>query len=179
MHTHDNQPIKLKKNAKEFVDKQAEFKNDPKYKTEMCKTWVNQNFCPYGNKCRFAHGRKDLFRKNVDAGKYKQKECSSFYFFGFCLYGERCHFKHDERRIETLYRNSYYSYLLNSLATQQESIRINRSRPNRATKRLSVFAQITGGDNDSQKPSCYSHLNPKDYIYNETRFVQPMMTIVL
>lgn len=34
---------------------------DPiRYKTQMCKNWVDHGKCPYGPRCLFAHGRKDL-----------------------------------------------------------------------------------------------------------------------
>ncbi|MBO75388.1 MAG: hypothetical protein CMD33_08965, partial [Flavobacteriales bacterium] len=26
----------------------------PQYKTEICKTWLNNGTCPYGPKCQFA-----------------------------------------------------------------------------------------------------------------------------
>ena len=34
---------------------------DPKYKTELCKTFSDTGICPYGDKCRFAHGKEELF----------------------------------------------------------------------------------------------------------------------
>ena len=104
---------KLKKNAHEKVNLQQEFKKDPKYKTEMCKSWQTNGFCVYGNKCRFAHGRQELFDKSNSNVKYKQKHCSSFYQIGYCLYGARCHFKHYDKPLKDLKR-SYYSYLLNA-----------------------------------------------------------------
>lgn len=36
--------------------------SDPKYKTELCKTYISEGFCKYKNKCRFAHGVKDLIK---------------------------------------------------------------------------------------------------------------------
>jgi hypothetical protein len=35
-----NVKIKLKKDALEFVDCNKEYQHDPKYKTELCKTWT-------------------------------------------------------------------------------------------------------------------------------------------
>ena len=37
--------MKMKKNAFEPVNFEEEKKRDPKYKTELCKSWVNTNFC--------------------------------------------------------------------------------------------------------------------------------------
>jgi len=33
---------------------------EEKYKTEICKNYEMDHFCPYGNKCRFAHGKGEL-----------------------------------------------------------------------------------------------------------------------
>ena len=40
-----------------------ENKVDPKYKTEICKKFQSIGKCPYGNKCRFAHGEQELIMK--------------------------------------------------------------------------------------------------------------------
>src|SRR4051794_20462125 len=92
-------PNKLKKDAMEFVDYMKEYQTDPKYKTELCKSFTETGFCAYGNKCRFAHGRQELFDKIVNCKKYKQKECLSFFKNKYCCYGSRCHFKHEERKL--------------------------------------------------------------------------------
>src|SRR5262245_30181434 len=34
------------------------------YKTEMCNNWSKYSNCPYGNKCKFAHGAKELRKKH-------------------------------------------------------------------------------------------------------------------
>ena len=109
--TKTNYKPKLKKNAMDQVNLELEFKKDPKYKTEMCKSWGTKGFCVYGNKCRFAHGKTELFDKSNNNTKYKQKQCLSFHQNGLCLYGMRCHFKHQENCISNI-RRSYYSYLL-------------------------------------------------------------------
>jgi len=86
---------------------------DSNYKTELCKTWIEKFFCPYGEKCRFAHGKKDLIEKSTNSKNFKRKEGNSFYKKGFCPYGPRCHFKHEERRLHDI-NLPYYTYLLNS-----------------------------------------------------------------
>ena len=105
-----------------------------KYKTELCRTWVEMNNCPYKDKCRFAHGKKDLHEKIVSGKKYKQKECNSFYTKGFCPYGPRCHFKHDERKLDEIIR-IYYQYILE----------IDYSR----NRRLHIFESIVSSNKDS------------------------------
>lgn len=106
----EKQKLKMKKNAMEYVDYESEKKLDPKYKTEMCKSWTDTNFCVYGNKCRFAHGKQELFGKPVSGSKYKLKECNSFKQNGICMYGARCNFKHDERKLNDIDR-SFFSLL--------------------------------------------------------------------
>ena len=64
--------LKMKKNAMDPVNFEEERKNDPKYKTELCKSFMETNFCVYGNKCRFAHGFKELVVKK-QINNYKQK----------------------------------------------------------------------------------------------------------
>jgi len=34
-----------------------------KYKTEMCKNWIEFGFCRYGPKCQFAHGSTEMINK--------------------------------------------------------------------------------------------------------------------
>jgi hypothetical protein len=110
---------KYKKNALDYVNKVEESRNDPKYKTEICKTWLEKQFCPYGNKCRYAHGKKDLNAKQIEDGKYKKKDCKKFHTKGVCLYGSRCNFRHDERCIVTLERGSYYETLVKVYAENE------------------------------------------------------------
>jgi hypothetical protein len=107
----ENSKVKLKKNATEEVDIEKEWRNDPKYKTELCKNFEAKGVCVYGNKCRFAHGKQELFLKSQNLQNYKLKECISFYQMGYCCYGKRCHFLHSEKNFKEI-RRSYYSYSL-------------------------------------------------------------------
>ena len=102
--------IKLKKGALDPVDFEAEKKRDPKYKTELCKSFMQTNFCIYGNQCRFAHGYNELVTKNHD-NNYKKKECNSFFTYGFCLYGSRCNFKHDKKKLSEINFSYYQAHL--------------------------------------------------------------------
>lgn len=126
----EKQKLKMKKNALEHVDFENEKKLDPKYKTEMCKSWADTGFCVYGNKCRFAHGRKELFEKHLGGMKYKQKACNSFKETGVCMYGSRCNFRHDERKLSEMFR-SYFTHRLTSYPTHEGK-----------SVRLSVFEKI-------------------------------------
>jgi len=84
---------------------------DMKYKTELCRTWIEQNYCPYMEKCRFAHGKHDLQDKIILGKNYKQKDCKSFHSKGYCPYGPRCLFRHEERKFCDLNR-PFYKYIL-------------------------------------------------------------------
>jgi hypothetical protein len=110
----DRSMIRVQRSPMNLIDPQVEKKNDPKYKTELCKGFLNNGFCPYGHKCRFAHGKQELSVKMIDESRYKQKECKSFREQGFCMYGPRCNFKHDERKLKDI-SMSYYSYFIKNL----------------------------------------------------------------
>ena len=112
---------KFKKNVCETVNLDKESKKDPKYKTELCKSWEKKGSCLYFNKCRFAHGRHELFVKGNNNTKYKLKQCLSFDQNGFCLYGTRCHFKHNEANFSEMER-SFYSFLLDIYKISNENL---------------------------------------------------------
>jgi hypothetical protein len=139
------------------------------YKTELCRTWVEKNFCPYKEKCRFAHGKKDLHDKIISSKNYKQKECMSFYQKGFCPYGPRCHFKHEERTLGDVNR-TYYTYLLNSRNTLEKLFLIGNDIRNNVDIRLfelggpklKVFEKIRG-------PPPIKFINYDVYNFNEIK----------
>jgi hypothetical protein len=160
----EKQKLKLKKHALEYVNFEEEKKNDPKYKTELCKSWSETGFCVYGNKCRFAHGKHELSIKPMDTGKYKVKDCNSFKEYGYCMYGTRCNFKHDERKMDMLERSYQYFRMIALLSE-------------RSQKRLEVFEGFGKSRNDSSspiyKPGNY-HMNlTQKIIFNQQCF-QPI-----
>ena len=122
--------LKMKKNAMDPVNFEEEKKNDPKYKTELCKSFMETNFCVYGNKCRFAHGYNELVVKK-QINHYKQKLCNSFFNKGYCPYGSRCNFKHDERKIQQIPLPYYFSHLISLHLPQLKTC-----------KRLNAFIEI-------------------------------------
>jgi len=67
-----------------------------KYKTEMCKNWELRGRCKFGDKCCFAHGRKELKVKVLTHTKYKTKPCKQYHQTGYCPYGQRCQYLHKE-----------------------------------------------------------------------------------
>jgi hypothetical protein len=142
----DHKKLKLKKNAMEVVDFEKEWKKDPKYKTELCKGFEARGVCVYGNKCRFAHGRGELFDKSVNLQNYKQKECYSFFQNGFCAYGYRCHFKHFTRKIDQINR-SFYSYVLSMIEANDPTFNLN------------IFIYDCIGNSNLGTPECKKNIN--------------------
>ena len=130
----------MKKNAMDPVNFEEERKNDPKYKTELCKSFMQNNFCIYGNKCRFAHGRSELVHKQ-QINNYKQKTCNSFFNKGYCPYGNRCNFKHDERKIQQIGVPYYFSHLISLHFPQLKTCR-----------RLNVFQNINSIKYEANEP---------------------------
>jgi len=51
-------------------------KDPVRYKTVLCQKWEATGACPYGHKCQFAHGAKDL-RERVDKSKEKELKSKS------------------------------------------------------------------------------------------------------
>ena len=132
--------IKLKKQIEENNQKQS-------YKTELCKKFQTKGYCPYGSKCRFAHGKEELVSK-VQGSNYKKEKCKSFFEKGYCPYGSRCQFQHDERKFKDI--NLSYLYLRLFL---MKYFGINKSKFNNYSKicklynnRLSVFESLTNND---------------------------------
>mmetsp|Transcript_31541 Transcript_31541/g.30861 ORF Transcript_31541/g.30861 Transcript_31541/m.30861 type:complete len:140 (+) Transcript_31541:153-572(+) len=83
-----------------------------KYKTEMCKNWIEQGTCRYGSKCQFAHGNLQLIQKDAPQNnKYKSKLCKQFHEKNFCPYGRRCLFIHEVRSYEEVHQYFYLNLL--------------------------------------------------------------------
>ncbi len=101
-----------------------------KYKTELCRNWIELGECQYGDKCNFAHGKDQLMKKLPANQKYKSKACIPFHTKGFCTYGQRCLFLHEKRRLDELPR----THFVRQLGLE--------SRP-ACTKRLPVFEDLS------------------------------------
>lgn len=82
-----------------------------KYKTEMCRNWVETQICQYSDKCNFAHGYDELIEKNPGNDKYKSKKCLPFHNKGVCTYGHRCLFLHETRTLDEIPRSFYKAKL--------------------------------------------------------------------
>ena len=82
--THDESPAAKKSPA-----------NPCKYKTEMCKNYSEMGYCPYWEKCQFAHGIEELHWKEPSKKHfYRTRKCQPFWAKSNCNYGSRCQFSH-------------------------------------------------------------------------------------
>jgi len=182
----ENQSLVSEKNLEESFAKsekslERSSGSEMNYKTELCRTWVEKNYCPYKEKCRFAHGKKDLHEKSVSGKHYKQKECNSFYKKGFCPYGPRCHFKHEERRLEDISR-PYYQVLLLSSKNLEKIVRRNLNCSVDTSEILDLFNSPNNSQDNlddyeirfDRNSNAMCHYNKNfpdcDYLHREIKF---------
>ena len=123
---------------------ETENKIDPKYKTELCKKFQATGQCPYGYKCRFAHGKEELIIKN-QGKNYKKRFCKSFHETGYCPYGSRCNFRHDERNFNETNLSYYYFrlFLFKNYFSESSLNCLPSNGTNLIKDRLPVFKSIT------------------------------------
>ena len=131
---------------------EAENKFDPKYKTELCKKFQSTGHCPYGYKCRFAHGKQELITKQ-QGKNYKKRPCKSFFEKGYCPYGSRCNFQHYEKSFNKINFSFYYFQLF--LLTKYENNRPSRNflhsiGSKLINDRLPIFKSITKNLSDDK-----------------------------
>ncbi|GFY74716.1 mRNA decay activator protein ZFP36L1 [Trichonephila inaurata madagascariensis] len=93
-----NESRKLERSCSETgTDRRVVQSNSSRYKTELCRPFEENGSCKYGDKCQFAHGKKEL-RNMVRHPKYKTELCRTFHTTGLCPYGPRCHFIHNSEQ---------------------------------------------------------------------------------
>ena len=86
-----------------------------KYKTQMCKHFMENSICPLKQFCQFAHGPNELRQSNDPLPKnfgktalgavhsnYKTEPCKNFHATGECKFGEGCSFFHDDEERRAL-----------------------------------------------------------------------------
>ncbi|CAL1271574.1 unnamed protein product [Larinioides sclopetarius] len=89
---------KLERSCSESgTDRRVVQSNSSRYKTELCRPFEENGTCKYGDKCQFAHGKKEL-RSMIRHPKYKTELCRTFHTTGLCPYGPRCHFIHNSEQ---------------------------------------------------------------------------------
>jgi hypothetical protein len=125
--------------------------NATKYKTEMCRNWLELGTCHYGKKCNYAHGKNEMIDKILPNDNYKTKHCIPFNDKGFCTYGHRCLFVHNNGVSEAAKKKSYSVFLANP--------ELKCKKP-----RLPIFQKITG---DLVQPSLATDWVPTDFTEKE------------
>lgn len=81
-----------------------------KEKSELCKKFVERGSCPYGEKCKFAHGSHELRQNHGQNAKYKTKECLTFFNGCHCKYGDRCNFLHESSSFLPSFSTALHEY---------------------------------------------------------------------
>ena len=125
--------------------------DETKYKTEMCKNWLEVGKCNYGKKCKFAHGKHELHEKHVaNRCRYKSKKCNSFFTNMFCPYGVRCMFAHEQRTAEEINSDNYYGKYLQFPDLMEDP-------HTKSQRRLSVFKNLeqSGAPDSSRRGSFF------------------------
>ena len=147
--------VEANKNAiiKNIIEIENKF--DPKYKTELCQKFQNTGKCPYGYKCRFAHGKGELISKHPIAN-YKKIECKTFYKTGYCPYGSRCNFRHFQKKFSKLNISYFYLRLyllkLNNNTASENLFNLKGSKL--INGRLPVFETITPNLSSKEIKEC-------------------------
>ena len=95
-------------------------KQNPSYKTSLCKNYMMGMYCQFADKCQYAHGRhelrdkppavppsqlpddvkKRLAEKAKSLPGYKTKICNNFEKEGHCQYDDMCHYAHGEDELK-------------------------------------------------------------------------------
>ena len=116
-----------------------------KYKTELCKNWIEVGVCRYEGKCQFAHGEDELVGKLPPTNsKYKSKTCTTFNEKLYCPYGKRCLFRHDDRAVEEIFKYNYSMKLTFLPESYQNSLYSSDLMSQKdESKRLKIFQEMT------------------------------------
>ena len=145
---------------KNIIEEENKF--DPKYKTELCKKFQSTGKCPYGPKCRFAHGKEELLSKTQGVN-YKKKRCKTFYEKGYCPYGSRCNFQHDERKFSDISFSYFYLqlFLFKQYVFIQSRIEYYSNKSNLLKNRLPVFETLSQNKLSQNEKNEITHDNSK------------------
>ena len=95
-----------------------------RYKTDLCKKFTENQSCPYGDKCQFAHGEQELRNFNSHAQNmmyplgmgtknqnnmlnYKIVKCKNWEKDKTCKYGIHCTYAHGDEELRNKADNLY------------------------------------------------------------------------
>ena len=164
---YNNQNIfqKYKELEKNYLKlkRQVEGNNqEQNYKTELCKKFQSKGYCPYGSKCRFAHGKEELVSK-FQGSNYKKEKCKTFFEKGYCPYGSRCQFQHDERKFKDINISFLYLrlFILKYFGFDKSRLNNYYKISKLCNKRLTVFESLTNNDKDTKTITINNVYNKK------------------
>ncbi len=98
------------------VEDMAQKKTDMLYKTTLCVKFVSYGSCPFGIKCHFAHGVKDLRTAAEEASTsamanlsvdekvkinpaYKTSLCTNYMVGKYCQFADKCQYAHGKHEL--------------------------------------------------------------------------------
>ena len=157
--------LELEKNYLLLKNKlQDKSQSNSNYKTELCKKFLATGYCPYGKKCRFAHGKNELVLK-AQGTNYKKERCKSFYENGYCPYGSRCQFQHDERKLKDISISFFYLqlFLFKYLGFRKNEGYFFEKGTSLHKRRLPVFESLTHSIKDTE--NIFSQPENEKYIF--------------
>jgi hypothetical protein len=121
-------------NAEEPAPATKEPKEQIKYKTELCKNWIEKGKCSYSVRCKFAHGPHELVQNKVEERPQQLALCEAFHNEGYCSYGIRCVYRHETRNVFEI-NKSYFGKNITFLPHELANLTVVR-------KRLPIFKEI-------------------------------------
>ena len=137
-----------------------------KYKTELCKNWIENKACRYGKKCQFAHGHDELAAYKALANtdeKLRTKNCRTFYQTKQCSYGSRCMFRHEHRHFNQILRHFYVcklytvESLFQSSSDQQNFVNTYETGVHKLPIFENIHAQGEEEEEESTTSECASY----------------------
>jgi hypothetical protein len=69
-------------------------------KVELCRNFIENSYCQYGDRCCFAHGYTELSTAAIE--KLRTKPCRLFHEKSACKYGCRCNFQHQTKPLHSV-----------------------------------------------------------------------------
>ncbi|XP_054162698.1 mRNA decay activator protein ZFP36L1-like [Oppia nitens] len=76
---------------------------DPiRYRTEICKNFMELGVCRFNDRCFYAHSDQDLRPITYKHKKYKTQLCRPFHTKGLCDFGPRCAYIHTKPDINAI-----------------------------------------------------------------------------
>ena len=124
--------------------------SNSKYKTELCKYYVETGVCKFDGDCTFAHGSEDLRNAN-----HKSVLCRLFHMTNNCPYGktvmsmthflnlfcflsgQNCAFIHDEYRRSSIIVKPGHSYAPQYVPANGDQARIDEQEHQQRSRRSS------------------------------------------